>query len=127
VVIVGHVLIAIAVLATTVTGCGLVNPRPLPLAQTCAEWSRLNADQRLQPAEAVIAPELVSSVRERQHLPPEATDAEVFAAVGGSFTKVCELERQPALRLTEIVTSLYRQGERAEGVLDSPTPGRLAV
>jgi hypothetical protein len=46
-------------------------------------------------------------VRERQHLPPETAEAEVFAAVGSSFDKVCELERRPGLMLTEIVTSLY--------------------
>lgn len=86
----------------------------------------MNADQRLQTAEAVIAPELVSSVRERQHL-PEATDAEVFAAVGGSLTKVCELERQPTLRLADIVTSLYRQTGRPDGDIASPDAGPLRI
>ena len=104
---VGRAVVAIALLTTAVTGCGLVNPRPVPLAQTCAEWSRLNADERLQTAEAVIAPELMSRVRESQHLPPEASDAEVFAAVGSSLTKVCELERRPGLMLTEIAAGLY--------------------
>ena len=100
--------VAIALLTMAETGCGLVNPRPVPLAQTCAEWSRLNADERLQTAEAIIAPELMLSVRERQHLPPEAADVEVFAAVGSSLTKACEVEGRPGLLLTEIVTSLYR-------------------
>jgi len=103
----GRCVVSIALLATTVIGCGFVNPRPVPLARTCADWSRLNADQRLQTAEAFIPPELMTSVRERQHLPPDTVDAEVFAAVGSSFDKVCELERRPGLMLTEIVASLY--------------------
>jgi predicted small lipoprotein YifL len=105
---VGRSVVAIALLTSAMLGCGLVNPRPVPLARTCTEWSRLNADQRLQTSEAIIAPELMTSVRERQHLPPETADAEVFAAVGSSLDKVCELERRPGLMLTEIVTSLYR-------------------
>jgi len=104
---VGRRVVAISLLTTVLIGCGLVDPRPVPLARTCADWSQLNDDQRLQTAEAVIPPELMSSVRDRQHLPPTAADAEVFAAVGSSFTKVCELERRPDLTLTEITTSLY--------------------
>jgi hypothetical protein len=103
----GRHVVAIALLTAAMIGCGLVEPRPVPLARTCAEWSRLNDDQRLQTAEAVIAPELMTNVRERQHLPPETTDAEVFAAVGSSIDKVCELERRPGLTLTEIITSVY--------------------
>ncbi len=105
---VGRHVVAIALLTTAMIGCGLVEPRPVPLARTCAEWSRLNAEQRIQTAEAVIAPEPMTSVRERQHLSPETTDVEVFAAVGSSIDKVCELERRPGLTLTEITTSLYR-------------------
>ena len=105
---VGRSVVAIALLTTAIIGCGLVNPRPVPLARNCAEWSRLDTDERLQTAEAFVAPELLANARQRQHLPPETADAEVFAAVGSSFDKVCELERRPALMLTEIVASLYR-------------------
>jgi hypothetical protein len=68
----------------------------------------LEAEERLHTAEAFVAPELMANARQRQHLPPETDDAEVFAAVGSSFDKVCQLERRSALMLTEIVTSLYR-------------------
>jgi hypothetical protein len=104
---VGPHVVAIALLSTALIGCGLVEPRPVPLARTCAEWSRLDDDQRRQTAEAVIAPELMTNVRERQHLPPETADEEVFAAVGGSIDKTCEIERRPGRILTEIVASLY--------------------
>ena len=100
--------VAIALLTSAIIGCGLVKPRPVPLARNCAEWSRLVADERLQTAEAFVAPELLANARQRQHLLPETADGEVFAAVGSSFDKVCELERRPALMLTEIVASLYR-------------------
>jgi hypothetical protein len=105
----GRQLVAFALLTTAAIGCGLVDPRPLPLARTCGEWSLLTDDQRLQTAEALITPDLVASARARQQLPPETTDAEVFAAVRASIDKVCELERRPGLTLAEITTSLYRQ------------------
>ena len=95
--------VALALLATAVLGCGLVDQRPLPLARTCGEWSFLTDEQ------ASIPPDLVASARARQHLPPEAADADVFATVRGSIDKVCELERRPGLTLVEITTSLYRQ------------------
>jgi hypothetical protein len=101
--------VALALLATAVLGCGLVDQRPLPLARTCGEWSFLTDEQKLQTAEALIPPDLVASARARQHVPPEAADADVFATVRGSIDKVCELERRPGLTLVEITTSLYRQ------------------
>ena len=104
----GHHRLAIALLATAVSGCALVEPRPEPLAQTCAEWWRLSADQRLQTAQAFIPPELMASARKKQHLPPETSDGAVFAAVRGSIDKVCELEGRPGLTLTEVTTSLFR-------------------
>jgi len=99
---------AIALLAVTLVGCGVLDPRPLPLARNCAEWMRLDADEQLQTAEALIEPDLMAVVRERQHLTADSADGEVFAAVRSSVTKICELERQPALMLTEVVASLYR-------------------
>ena len=101
----GH-LLANALLTATLVGCGLV--RPAPLARSCAEWSRLAADERLQTAEALIPPDLMTSVREAQHMPADSADGDVFAAVASSLSKTCEIERRPALMLTEIVTSLYR-------------------
>lgn len=94
--------LATALLMAALMGCG-----PVPLAQNCAEWSRLKADEQLQTAHALIDPRLMMSVREKQHLPPDTTDVEVFAAVSSSFTKVCEIERRPGLMLSEIVTRLY--------------------
>jgi hypothetical protein len=105
----GERVVALALLATAVIGCGLVDPRPVPLAWTCGEWSVLTDDERLQTAEALIPPDLMASARARQHLPPETADGEVFGAVRSSIGKVCELERRPGLTLTEITTSLYRQ------------------
>ena len=46
-------------------------------------------------------------VRERQQLPPGTPDDQVYGAVAGSLTKVCELERQPDLQLAQIVRELY--------------------
>ena len=106
---VGRQVVALALLATAVLSCGLVDPRPLPLARTCGEWSLLTDEQRLQTAEALIPPDLVASARARQHLPPETADMEVFAAVSGSIDKACGLERRPGLTLVEITTSLYRR------------------
>ena len=100
--------VAIALLTAALIGCGLEDPRPIPLARNCAEWSRLDVAERLQTAQAFIEPGLITTVGERQHLPPDATDAELLAAAGSSFDKVCELERRPGLMLSEIVTSLYR-------------------
>lgn len=101
----GHAFVT-ALLTAALVGCSLL-PRPVPLGRNCAEWSRLDADQQLQTAEALIAPERMTSVREKQHLPPDSADPEVFAAVGSSLGKVCDLERQPDLVLAEIVTSLH--------------------
>ena len=106
---VGRRVTALALLAAALIGCELVNPRPVPLARTCGEWSLLTADQRLQTAEALISPDLMARARDRQHLPSGAADEEVFAAVRGSIDKACELERRPGLTLAEITTSLYRQ------------------
>ena len=85
----------------------------------------------------------MTSVRERQHLPPETADADVFAAVGSSFTKVCELEGRPGLLLTEIITEpvpdrpqidlapwstnstpVARRGRKATGLRSPSQPGR---
>lgn len=91
------------------SGCGLVNPRPAPLAQNCNEWSRLGADERLQTAEAFIEPGLMADVREEQQLPADTADRDVLVLVGSSFDKVCEFsEVGPSLRLAEIVRRLYR-------------------
>ena len=68
----------------------------------------MDADARLQTVAACIAPVLMASARERQHLAPEAAEAEVLAAVSSSLDKVCEIERQPGLLLAEVVTDLDR-------------------
>ena len=86
-------------------GCGLL--RPAPLAQNCAGWSQLGEEEQLLTAEAVIQPWLMGRVRERQQLPPGTPDEQVYGAVVGSLTKVCELERQPDLQLVQIVRELY--------------------
>jgi hypothetical protein len=80
---------------------------PVPLAHDCRGWTGLVGDARLQTVQAFIPPELVATARTRQHLPPGTPDAEVFAAVAGSFDKVCMIEQRPELRLTEIVANLY--------------------
>ena len=92
-------------LALSLLGCGLL--RPAPLAQNCAGWSTLGEEAQLLTAEAVIQPWLMDRVRERQQLPPGTPDDQVYGAVVGSITKVCELERQPNLQLAEIVRELY--------------------
>jgi hypothetical protein len=100
---------SMVLLGAALSGCGLVDPRPAPLAQTCDEWSRLSPDQRLQTAEALIEPGLMADVREEQQLPADTAERDVFVLVGSSFDKVCEFsEVGPSLRLTEIVRSLYR-------------------
>lgn len=101
-------MVAIVLLTWALSGCGLIEPRPVPLAHTCAEWTRLAADERLQTAEAFIEPGLMPSVRERQHLSADTADDEVLLAVGSSIDKACELERRPGLLLAEIVSGLYR-------------------
>jgi hypothetical protein len=100
--------VVIVLLTASQGGCGLVDTRPAPLARTCAEWSRLGAEERLQTMEALIEPRLMVSVRERQHLSADTPDDDVLLAAGSSIDKICELERRPGLPLTEIVTSLYR-------------------
>jgi len=100
--------VAIVLLTAALSGCGLVDTRPAPLARNCAEWSRLGADERLQTAEALIDPVLVASVRERQHVSADTPQDDLLVAAGGSIDKVCEIERRPGLLLTEIVTRLYR-------------------
>lgn len=92
-------------MALTVLACGLL--RPTPLAQNCAGWSTLDEEEQLVTAEAVVQPWLMDRVRERQHLPPGTPDDQVYGAVVGSITKVCELERRPNLQLAEIVRDLY--------------------
>ena len=92
-------------LALSLLACGLL--RPAPLAQNCAGWSLLGEEARLVTAEAVVQPWLMDRVRERQQLPPGTPDAQVYGAVAGSITKVCEAERQPKLQLAEIVRDLY--------------------
>ncbi len=98
----------VVVFSVLVSACGIIDPRPAPLARNCAEWSRLDAGQRLQTAEALIESELMASVLEAQQLPADTPDADALEAVGRSLDKVCEIERQPGLLLAEIVTNLYR-------------------
>jgi hypothetical protein len=92
-------------MAASVIACGLV--RPAPLAQNCAGWLDLGDEAQLVTAEALIEPWLMDRVRERQQLPPQTPDAQVFGAVVSSITKVCELERRPDLLLTQVVRELY--------------------
>jgi hypothetical protein len=92
-------------IALSVVGCGFI--RPAPLAQNCAGWSQLGDEGQLVTAEALIEPWLMDRVRERQQLPPQTPDAQVFGAVVSSITKVCELERRPDLLLTQLVRDLY--------------------
>jgi hypothetical protein len=101
----GRCVLATALVAA-LTGCSLV-PRPVPLARSCGGWLQLGAAERLQTAEALVRPELMDRVRDRQHLPPDTSDGEVYSAVAGSLTKACELERRPDLLLAEVVSSLY--------------------
>jgi hypothetical protein len=100
--------VAIVVLTAAASGCGLIDVLPVPHARTCAEWSELGAEARLQTADALIEPGLMASVRERQQLSADTSDKDVLVAVAGSFDKVCQLEERPGLSLTEIVTGLYR-------------------
>jgi hypothetical protein len=93
-------------LVAALTGCSLV-PRPVPLARSCGGWSELGATERLQTAQALVRPDLMDRVRDRQHLPRDTPDADVYSAVAGSLTKTCELERRPELLLAEVVSSLY--------------------
>jgi hypothetical protein len=95
-------------MALSLIGCGLI--RPAPLAQNCAGWLQLGDEAQLVTAEALIEPLLMDRVRERQQLPPQAPDAEVFGAVMSSITKVCELERRPNLLLAQVVQDLYASG-----------------
>jgi hypothetical protein len=88
------------------TGCSLV-PRPVPLAVSCGGWSELGAAERLQTAEALVRPGLMDRVRDRQHLPRDTPDADVYPAVASSLTKSCELERRPELLLADVVSALY--------------------
>ena len=100
--------LAVVLATATLSGCGLFDTRPDPLARNCAEWSRLDAAERLQTAAAVIEPGLMAAVRERQQLSADTPDDEVLLAVGSSIEKVCELEGRPGLLLAEVVASLYR-------------------
>jgi hypothetical protein len=100
--------VAAVLLTAAASGCGLIDVLPVPHARTCGEWSHLEAEARLQTADAFIEPGLMASVRERQHLSAETADEDVLVAVAGSFDKVCEVEGRPGLLLTEIVTGLYR-------------------
>lgn len=100
--------VAIVLLAAATGGCGLIDVLPVPHASTCAEWSHLGAEARLQTADALIEPGLMASVRDRQYLSADTPDKDVLVAVAASFDKVCEIEGRPGLLLTDIVTGLYR-------------------
>ena len=95
-------------LALSLSACNLL--RPTPLAQNCAGWLQLGDEAQLVTAEALIEPWLMDRVRQRQQLPPQTPDAQVFAAVVSSITKVCELERRPDLLLAQVVRDLYDSG-----------------
>ena len=95
-------------LALALIGCGFI--RPAPLAQNCAGWLQLGDEAQLVTAEALIEPWLMDRVRERQQLPPQTPDAQVFGAVVSSITKVCELERRPDLLLAQVIRDLYDSG-----------------
>ena len=81
--------------------------RPVPLALDCAGWSHLNADDQQRTAEALVQPSLMDRVRERQHLPSDTPDREVYLAVVSSITKTCDLQGRPALTLAQVVHDLY--------------------
>ena len=98
---------ALAALTALMIGCGIVDVRPDPLARNCSEWMRLDEDQRLQTAEALVDDRLLPTVREVQELPLGATDRDAFIAVRASVTKVCEVERRPGLQLADVIASLY--------------------
>ena len=95
-------------LALSLIGCGFI--RPAPLAENCAGWSQLGDEAQVVTAEALIEPWLMDHIRERQQLPPQTPDAEVFRAVVSSITKVCELERRPDLLLAQVIRDLYDSG-----------------
>ena len=86
-------------------GCSFM--RPTPLAENCAGWSRLNAGDQALTAEALIQPSLMGRVRERQQLPPDTPDGQVYLAVVSSITKTCDLQGLPELALAQIVSDLY--------------------
>lgn len=100
--------VACLLLAATLNGCGFIDSRPAPLARTCAEWSRLDADERPQTAEAFIEPGLMGSVPETQQLSADTPDDAVLLLVGSTFDMVCEFQGEPGTRLAEIVTNVYR-------------------
>jgi hypothetical protein len=82
--------------------------RPPPLAENCAGWSQLNAEDQRVTAAALIEPWLMDRVRERQHLQPDTPDEQVYLSVVSSITKTCDLQRQPDLALTQVVRALYQ-------------------
>src|SRR5215207_7017941 len=88
-----------------IAACTLL--RPPPLAQNCAGWSQLNAEDQGMTAAALLEPSLMDRVRERQHLPPDTPDDQVYLAVVTSITKTCDLQRQPGLALAQVVRELY--------------------
>ena len=93
-----------AVAVVFLAACTLV--RPSPLAQDCAGWSRLGANDQELTAEALIQPSLMDRVRERQHLQPGTPDDEVYLAVVSSISKTCDLQRRPELPLAQIVRDI---------------------
>jgi hypothetical protein len=100
--------LAVTLLIPALCGCGALDPRPEPLAQNCGGWLRLDQAQQIQTAEALIPPQAMEAVRERQQLSADTIDADVYVAVTSSVTKVCELESRPGLPLSDVVTGLYR-------------------
>ena len=77
----------------------------VPLARTCAEWSRLNLDDQLTTAAALIA-DRMDTVRDRQQLPETATDAEIVSAANGTIDKECQ-GHGPGAMLRERILAVY--------------------
>ena len=102
-----HLLVVPVVAAAALLGCGATQ---LPLVKTCAEWARLNLDDQLTTAAALIA-DRMDTVRDRQQLPETATDAEIVSAANGTIDKECQ-GHGPGAMLRERILAVY---PRAEG------------
>lgn len=79
-----------------------------PGAATCAGWARMTADEQLSQTEGLVA-DLVERVRTRQHLPADASLAEIMASARAGLDRECQAS--PASRaLEDIADELYGDG-----------------